>query len=101
MPTSCVVDSDTRVAGATDGSARSRYRSSAIHGNQRAEIAREADRDRRDRAGLDDQEQRPAVQETPERRERLAEIDVLAAGARHHRRQLAVRQRADDRQQRR
>jgi hypothetical protein len=68
-------------------------------GHQRAEVAREPDRHRRDRAGLDDQKERPAVEKAPDRRERFAEIDVLAAGARHHRRELAVRQRPDDRQQ--
>ena len=66
--------------------------------HEHAEEAREADGDGGDRAGLDDEEQRPAVQKAPQRRERLAQVDVLAAGARHHRRQLAVRQRADDRQ---
>ena len=65
---------------------------------QHAEVTREADRHGRDRAGLDDQEQRPAVEEPPQRRERFAQVDVLAAGARHHRRQFAVGQRADDRQ---
>ena len=45
---------------------------------------------RRNRAGLDDEEERPSVEESPERRERLAEVHVLSAGTRHHRRELAV-----------
>jgi hypothetical protein len=66
--------------------------------NQVPGVAREADGDCRDRAGLDHHEERPAVEESPERRERFAQIDVLAAGARHHRGELSVRERRGERQ---
>jgi hypothetical protein len=55
----------------------------------------ESHRDRRDGAGLDHQEERPTVQETAKRPERLAQIDVLAARLRHGRRQFAVAERGD------
>ncbi len=45
--------------------------------------------------GLDDQEQRPAVEKSPQRPQRLAQVDVLAAGLRHHGGQFAVAERAD------
>ena len=61
-------------------------------GRQHAEVAGEGDGDRGDGAGLDDQEQGPAVEESPERAVGFAEIDVLAAGAGHHGRQFAVAQ---------
>src|SRR5437899_2710399 len=63
--------------------------------HERAEVARETDGYGGDRAGLDHEKQRPAVEKSPERRERLAQIHVLAAGPRHHRGELAVRERAD------
>ena len=50
-------------------------------GEEDAEEFSEGDADRRDGPGLDDEEERPAVEEAPERAERLAQIDVLAAGA--------------------
>ncbi len=61
-----------------------------------AEVAGERDGDGGDGAGLDDQEQRPAVEESPERAVGFAQIDVLAAGAGHHRGQFAVAQRGAD-----
>jgi hypothetical protein len=64
--------------------------------HERAEVAREADRHGGDGSGLDDEKQRPAVEESPEWRERFTQIDVLAAGAWHHRGEFAVRERADD-----
>jgi hypothetical protein len=68
-------------------------------GHQQAEEPRERNGDCRNRAGLDDQEERPAVEKAPERRERLAQVNVLAARPRHHGGQLAVRQRRRQRQQ--
>ena len=44
---------------------------------------------------LNDQEQRPAIEEAPEGPERLAQIDVLASGLGHHGREFAVAQSAD------
>jgi hypothetical protein len=64
--------------------------------DQGAEVSGEADQHGRDGTGLDDEKQGPAVEKSPERGERLAQVDVLPTGARHHRRQLPVRQRADD-----
>src|SRR5258706_292446 len=60
------------------------------------QIARKPPRARRDRAGLNHEKQRPAVEKAPQRRERLAQVYVLAAGARHHRGELPIGQRADD-----
>ena len=48
--------------------------------------------------GLNHQEQRPAVEKSPQRRERFAQINILAARARHHRRQFAIGKRARYRQ---
>ena len=53
-------------------------------------IARESDGHRRDRAGLNHEKKRPAVKETPERREGFTQVNILAAGLRHHRCQLAI-----------
>ena len=50
-----------------------------------------------DEAGLDDQKHGPAVEEPPDRAERISEKDVLPAGVRHHPGQLGVAQGADDR----
>ena len=61
----------------------------------------EGDADRGDGAGLNDKEERPAVEEAAERAEGLAEIDVLTAGLGHHGRQFAVAERADEGHQRR
>ena len=68
-------------------------------GNGRKEDAEklaEGDAHRGDGARLDDQKERPAVEKAPQRTQRFAQIDVLAAGVGHHRRQLAVGQRAGD-----
>ena len=54
---------------------------------------------RGDGSGLDDQEQRPAVEKSPQRAQRFAQVNVLAAGARHHGRQLPVGERAGDGQE--
>ena len=48
---------------------------------QDAQITGERDGDSRDRAGLDDQEERPAIQESPQRRPRFSQVDILASGA--------------------
>ena len=70
-------------------------------GHQNAQIASEPDRHRGDGPGLDHQELRPAEQEADQRRVRLAQVDVLAAGARHHGRELAVGKRRDHGERRR
>jgi len=49
-----------------------------------------------DRAGLNHQEQRPPIKESPQRAERLAQVNVLSSGTRHHCGQFAVAQRPDD-----
>ena len=64
-----------------------------------AEIASESDGDRGDRAGLNDEKERPAVEKSPERRIRFAQINVLPAGVRKQRREFAVGKRGSDRQQ--
>ena len=63
-----------------------------------AEELGERDRHRRVEPALDDEEDRPAVEEPDERPEGLAQKDVLAAGLGHHRAQLAVGERAEQRQ---
>ena len=67
-------------------------------GSSDAEKPGEGDRDRRDRSGLDHQEQRPAVEKTPERAVGFAQINVLSAGARHHGGELAVAQSTNERE---
>ncbi len=61
-----------------------------------AEELAEGHADGGDGAGLDDQEERPAVEESPERAEGFAQVDVLAAGVRHHGGEFAVGERAGD-----
>ena len=61
----------------------------------------EGHRHRRNRSRLDHQEERPPVQKAPQWPQRLAQVNVLAARLGHHRRQLAVAQRADHGQNRR
>ena len=63
-------------------------------GPEHAEEARKRHADRGNSAGLNDEEERPPVQKPPQRRERLAQVDVLATGARHHGGQFAVGQRS-------
>ena len=48
-----------------------------------------------DGSGLDDEKQRPAVKKSPQRPQRLAQVNVLAAGLGHHRGQFAVAERAN------
>ncbi len=55
-----------------------------------------ATHDSGDGSGLDDEEKRPAVEKSPERPKRLAQINVLAAGLGHHRGQLAIAECADE-----
>src|SRR6266699_1012845 len=65
-------------------------------GPEDAREPRERDRNRRDRAGLNDHEQRPAVQVAEQRRDTLAQIHILSPRAGEHRGQLAVRERAHE-----
>src|SRR5688572_4062553 len=67
-------------------------------GPQDAEELGEGDGDRGDRARLNDEEHRPAEEETEQRTVRLAEEDVLAARLRHHRRELRTAERRDHRE---
>ena len=69
-------------------------------GEEDAEELSKRDANRRDGSGLDDEEERPAVEEAAEGPERLAQVDVLPARARHHCGQFAVAECADDRHQR-
>ena len=63
-----------------------------------AEELGEGDGHRGVETALDDEEDGPAVEEADQRAERLAQKDVLPAGLRHHRAQLAVGQRAEQSQ---
>ncbi len=65
-------------------------------GQEDAGVFGEGHRDGCDGAGLDDGEERPAVEEAPEASEGFAQVDVLAAGVWHGRGQFAVAERRDD-----
>ncbi len=56
----------------------------------------EGDADGGDGSGLYHEKQRPAVEKSPERPERLTQVNVLAAGVRHHGSELAIGQRTGD-----
>jgi len=60
-----------------------------------AEKLAERNAHRGDSPSLDDQEKRPAVKKSPERAERLAQVDVLPTGLGHHGGELAVAERGD------
>ena len=61
-----------------------------------AEKLAERHADGGDGSGLDDEEQRPAVEKSPQRAQRFAQVNVLPAGMRHHGSQFTVGQRAGD-----
>ncbi len=63
---------------------------------EHAQELAEGHADRGNGPGLDDEEQGPAVEKSPQRAQRFAEVHVLSAGARHHGSQLSVGQRAGD-----
>ncbi len=65
-------------------------------GKENAEELAEGHADGGDGSGLNDQKQSPAVEKSPERSERFAQINVLAAGARHHGGEFAIAERGDD-----
>ena len=67
--------------------------------DQNTGVTRKPDSDRRDCAGLYNEKERPAVEKTPQRRERFAQINILPPGLRHHGRQLAIRERGHKREQ--
>src|SRR5713226_835144 len=60
-------------------------------GEQHAEVTREAHRNGGDRARLNYEEERPAVEKSPERGIRFTQVHVLSASMRKQRCQLAVR----------
>ena len=65
-------------------------------GQEDAGVFGERDGNGGDGAGLDDEEQRPAVEEAPEAAEGFAQVDVLAAGVRHGGGEFAVAEGGDD-----
>ena len=67
-----------------------------IDGKENAEKLAEGHADGGDGSGLDHQKKRPAVEKSPERPQRFAQVNVLAAGAGHHGGQFAVAEGADD-----
>ena len=67
-----------------------------IGGQEDAGVFGEGDGDGGDGAGLDDDEQGPAVEEAPEASEGLAQVDVLAAGVRHGGGEFSIAERGDD-----
>src|SRR6202020_2872632 len=70
-----------------------------VRGNRSHEdagIFGEGDGDSRNGAGLDDGEQGPAVEESPEASEGFAQVDVLASGVWHGGCQFTVAERGDD-----
>src|SRR5258707_1310037 len=52
----------------------------------------------RNRAGLYDQKQSPAIKKSPHRPQRLAEINILPASPRHHGGQFTITKRSHDRE---
>ncbi len=101
---------DLDAAGVPEGEQRDeRDRERALARDAQAEIAafearhqdggmaREGHGDGGDGAGLDHEEERPAVEEADQRPEGLAEVDVLAAGPREARDEIAVERRRRDR----
>ena len=70
-------------------------------GKKHAEKLAEGHGDSGDCSRLNDQEKRPAVKKSPQRPQRFAQINVLAPGFGHHRRQLAVAERGGHGQNRR
>ena len=66
-----------------------------IDGKEDAEEFAEGHAHRGDGPGLDDEKERPAVEKSPEGAERVAQVDVLAAGFGHHGGELAIAQGAD------
>ena len=65
-------------------------------GDKDAEEFSKSDAHRGNRARLDDQEQSPAVEKSPERPQRFPQVNVLPARPRHHRRQFAIAERGYD-----
>ena len=61
--------------------------------DQMQRVRRKGDRHRRDGAGLDDEQQRPSVEEPRERMQTLAQVDVLPARPREERAKLRVARR--------
>ncbi len=66
-------------------------------GKEHAEKLAESYADCGDGARLDHEKERPAIEKTPERPKRLAQVNILAAGFGHHGGEFAIAQRADDR----
>ena len=66
--------------------------------HEAADVIRQRDRARRDRAGEAGDERRPPAQEPRRRSVGVAQVDVLAAGVRPQRGELGVRHRAGERQ---
>ena len=62
-------------------------------GPQHTQVARKADTDGVDQAGLENEEERPAIKKRPKRRETFSQIDVLTTGRRHHGRELRIAER--------
>ena len=73
----------------------------AAHRNEARDVVGERDGAGRDRAGEAGNERGPPGEERRERTEGVAQVDVLAAGVRPHRRELGVGHRAGEREQRR
>src|SRR5262249_22527555 len=58
--------------------------------DENSEVTRESDADGSDSSGLNNQEERPAIEESPQRRESFAQVNVLAARLGHHGGQFTV-----------
>ena len=66
--------------------------------SEHAKKSRERHCDRGNRSGLYHEEERPAIEKSPQRTVCLAKVDILAAGPRHHCSQFAVAERGDNRE---
>ena len=90
--TSCAVESEISVA---RGNVQ-RLDKVARFANARPQHTkkpRKPDSHSRNGSSLNNEEERPTVQKSQSRRERLTQINILPARLRHHSRQLAIRQR--------
>ncbi len=65
-------------------------------GNQLSQVDGERDGERGQRSGRDDEERAPAIEECGERTERVADVDVDAAGLGAHGAELRVGERAEE-----
>ena len=85
-----------QLPGAESAELQNPFRGGEPRNHHRREF-RECDCHGCDRGRLDHKQHRPAVEETPDRAQRFAQVDVLPAGLRHRGGEFSVAERADQR----